>query len=98
MLEVNILGIEVLTVSSKGQVVLPVDMRNALSIKPGDKLAAYASDELIMLKVLHRPSVEEFKARLDEAQAWAASVGYTEEDVADIVKRSRKRQNDADRH
>ena len=92
------MGVEVLTVSSKGQVVLPVDMRNALSIKPGDKLAAYVSDELIMLKVLHRPSVEEFKARLDEAQTWAASVGYTEEDVADIVKQSRKRQNDADRH
>ena len=54
------MGIEVLTVSSKGQVVLPVDMRNALSIKPGEKLAAYASDELIMLKVLHQPSVEAF--------------------------------------
>ena len=91
------MSVEVLTVSSKGQVVLPVDMRNALSIKPGDKLAAYASDEVIMLKVLRMPSVDEFKARLDEAQAWAASVGYVEEDVDQIVKRVRKWQSNADR-
>ena len=85
---------EVLTVSSKGQVVLPASLRRQLSISNGDKLAAYASGDVIMLKVLKMPTPEEFKAKLDEAQAWASSVGYTEEDVAAIVKdvRGRKRQ------
>ena len=44
-----------------------------------------------MLKVLRLPSQDEFRARLDEAQAWAASVGYAETDVADIVKRVRRK-------
>ena len=46
-----------------------------------------------MLKVIRLPSEEEFKERLDEAQDWAASVGYTEADVNDLVKsvRARKR-------
>jgi len=37
------------------------------------------------------PSREEFEAALDEAQAWAASVGYKEEDVNDIIKEVRER-------
>ncbi len=87
------MSIDVLTVSSKGQIVLPVSMRRSLSIESGAKLAAYASDDVIMLKVIRLPSDDEFKSRLDEAQEWAASVGYTEEDVDDLVKsvRARKR-------
>lgn len=37
------------------------------------------------------PSAEEFEASLDEAQKWAASVGYQESDVNDIVKFARKK-------
>ena len=81
---------DVVTVSSKGQVVLPVSIRDRLSIRDGDKLAAFASDDVIMLKVLRMPTAEDFKADLDQAQQWAASVGYTEADVDSIVKASRK--------
>lgn len=80
------MGIDVLTVSSKGQVVLPASMRKSLSIETGSRLAAYASDDFIMLKVLRMPTADDFKAKLDEAQQWAASVGYTEDDVNDIIK------------
>lgn len=87
------MAIDILTVSSKGQVVLPASIRKNLSIESGTKLAAYVSDDVIMLKVIRLPSEEEFKERLDEAQDWAASVGYTEADVNDLVKsvRARKR-------
>ena len=44
-----------------------------------------------MLKTLKLPSTEEFEASLDEAQKWAASVGYSENDVNDIVKAVRKK-------
>ena len=43
-----------------------------------------------MLKTLKLPSLEEFEASLDEAQAWASSVGYEEADVNDIIKSVRK--------
>ncbi len=82
---------QVLTVSSKGQISLPVEMRRQLSIETGDRLVAYAHGDTIMLKTLKLPTVEECKAAMDEAQAWAASVGYKEEDVNDIIKSVRKR-------
>ena len=84
------MAIDVLTVSSKGQIVLPASIRKTMSIGIGDKLAAYASDDFIILKVLRMPTAEEFKAKLDEAQAWASSVGYTEAEVNDIIKAKRE--------
>lgn len=84
---------QILTVSSKGQISLPVNIRKHLSINTGDKLVAYTSGDVIMLKTLKLPSAEEFEASLDEAQKWAMSVGYDESDVDDIVKsvRGKKR-------
>lgn len=81
---------QVLTVSSKGQISLPINIRKKLSIDAGDKLVLYASGDSIMLKTLKLPTAEEFEASLDEAQRWAASVGYKEEDVNDIIKSVRK--------
>lgn len=81
---------QVLTVSSKGQISLPVAIRKLLSINAGDKLVAYASGDVIMLKTLKLPTAEEFEASLDEAQKWASSVGYKEEDVNDIIKSVRQ--------
>ena len=78
---------QVLTVSSKGQISLPIAIRKRLSIDPGDKLVAYTSGDVIMLKTLKLPTAEEFEASLDEAQKWASSVGYKEEDVNDSRSR-----------
>ncbi len=82
---------QILTVSSKGQISLPVSIRKLLSIDAGDKLVAYTSGDVIMLKTLKLPSAEEFESSLDEAQKWAKSVGYNENDVDDIVKSVRKK-------
>ena len=84
---------QVLTVSSKGQISLPASIRKLLSIDKGDKLVAYTSGDVIMLKALKLPTIEEFEKSMDEAQDWAVSVGYEEQDVNDIIKsvRAKKR-------
>ena len=82
---------QVVTVSSKGQIALPVSFRKTLSIDAGDKLVAYTSGDVIMLKVLKLPTAKEFEASLDEAQKWASSVGYKEEDVDDIIQSARRK-------
>jgi len=62
-----------------------------MSINTGDRLAVFATDDVILLKPVKLPTIEEFKRNLDEAEAWAKEVGYTEEDVNDIIKSVRKR-------
>lgn len=50
----------------------------------------------IMLKMLELPDAEKIEESLDEAQKWASSVGYKEEDVNDIIKSVRQsKQNES---
>ena len=81
---------QVLTVTSKGQISLPINMRKKLSIDTGDSLVAYATDDAIILKTIKLPSIDEFENALLQAKEWANSVGYKENDVNDIIKSVRK--------
>ena len=44
-----------------------------------------------MLKRIDLPTEEDFILSLDEAADWAASVGYVEKDVNDIIQSVRKK-------
>ena len=81
---------QVVTVSTKGQIAIPASMRRDLDIDAGDKLVAYTSGDVIMLKVLKIPKLDEFEQALNEAQEWAKDFGYVESDVNDIIKETRK--------
>jgi len=87
------MSVDVLTVSSKGQIVLPAPVRKALSIVAGEKLVAYSTGDSILLKKLELPKEDELKKWLDDAQEWAARSGLTEDDVPAIISevRARKR-------
>jgi AbrB family looped-hinge helix DNA binding protein len=80
------MSITVVTVSSEGQIALPAKLCKELSIKSGDKLAAFVSGNAIMLKKVQPSNPGEFCVRLDEAREWAESVGYQESDVGGIIK------------
>lgn len=84
------MSVEVLSVSSKGQVVLPMEMRKRLSIGSGSKLAAYSLGDMIMLKPIDIPTEQDFKESLNQAAEWAKEAGYKEADVDDIVKSYRR--------
>lgn len=84
---------QILTVSGNGEIALPESLRKRLGINSGDKLAVFEFGDTIMLKTMSIPSVKEFEAELEKAQAWAREVGYKEEDVADIIKDVRNRKN-----
>lgn len=84
------MAVEVLSVSSKGQIVLPMEIRKKMDIGAGAKLAAYAMGDMIMLKMISIPTESDFKKSLDEAAAWAKEAGYEESDVETIVKSYRK--------
>ena len=61
------------------------------SVKTGKSLPHCQVVKSIFLTTLKLPSAEEFEASLDEAQKWAKSVGYNENDVNNIIKSVRKK-------
>lgn len=62
------MDVQVISVSTKGQIVLPAPMRRSLSIGAGDHLAVYATDDVIVLKKLDLPTDVEFDAWLDKVR------------------------------
>lgn len=80
----------IITVTSKGQVAIPKEVRRELNIDNGSKLFVYVYGDTLMMKVLKLPNPEEFKKKLDEAEKWAESVGLTEEEVNRVIKEVRQ--------
>lgn len=75
--------------SSKGQVVIPEDVRENLGLKAGDQFVVMGSGDTVVLKVIAPPSPEDFKAMLRKVHADARKAGMRKKDVADAVRKVR---------
>ncbi len=82
---------EVTSVSSKGQVVLPKNVRDALALDAGSKLIVITDGDNILLKPIVKPDLSEFDSLMKKSQEWAARVGMTEEDIEEAICAVRKR-------
>ncbi len=63
--------------SSRGQVVIPEEIRDRLGLEPGVRFAVIGEGDVVVLKALKPPRPEEFKKLLDEVQAAARKAGIT---------------------
>jgi AbrB family looped-hinge helix DNA binding protein len=57
---------DVTKVSTKGQVVIPKEIREKLGILPGEKMILITRDEEIILKKAKRLSIEEISERIEK--------------------------------
>ena len=73
-------------VSSKGQVVIPANVRKAASLKKGEKILAIAIDDTIVLKKIVDKS---FKDTLKPVWEKVRKMGLTEEDVNVLIEKAR---------
>ena len=80
---------QVLTVSTKGQVSIPADIRRQFDIDAGDKLVAYTFEDAIVLKLLKLPEIDEFAAALQEAENWAKENAITEQAIQKAIDQIR---------
>ena len=63
--------IELTKVSSKGQVVIPQDIREKMNLEEGETLAVSTQDNLIVLKKMKNPIEKEDLKTLEEIkEAW----------------------------
>lgn len=86
------MDIEIINVSSKGQVVLPLKMRNKLKINSGDKLFIYCNKDSILIKKNKLPSKEEFENGIKENMKIAKESNLTEQDIFDAIKEIRNKE------
>ena len=72
--------------SSKGQVVIPEEIRNALGLKAGSKFVVVGEGDVVILKMITPPSMSEFDDIIQDARRQARQAGMKRSDVAAALK------------
>ena len=81
--------------STKGQIVLPKQIRSDLNLDAGTKFVVFSENNTILLKPISEPKLSEFDAVLNSYQNWAKEVGVTEADIDEAIKAVRKNKRKA---
>ena len=75
--------------SSRGQVVIPEDIREQLGLEPGARFVVMGEDDVVMLKLIKPPAASEYQALKQRLQQQARDAGRKRSDVAKAVRRAR---------
>ena len=78
------------TLSSKGQVVIPEEIRNRLGLKAGTQFVVLGNRDVVIFKTLEAPSRAEFAELVRQARAVAKRSGMKPSDVAKAVAKVRR--------
>ncbi len=58
------------TLTSKGQLTIPKEIRERLGLKPGDKFLFEVEDDAVRLRVQRRKTLEDLKGSLSSGRAY----------------------------
>ena len=71
--------------SSKGQVVIPEDIRKRLGLKAGSQFIVVAGENAVILKTISPPSIDEFDELVQKARRQARKAGIKKSDIKEAV-------------
>ena len=78
------------TLSSKGQVVIPEEIRVRLGLEPGAQFVVIADRDVVIFKLLEPPSLKDFTALVGRARQVAKQTGLTRADIASAIRKVRR--------
>ena len=77
--------------SSKGQVVIPEDIRKRLKLKAGSQFVVVGNDDVVILKTITPPSMKEFDALIAEARRKSEKAGLKRSDITEAITNVRSK-------
>jgi AbrB family looped-hinge helix DNA binding protein len=84
-----LIAMETTKMSSRGQIVIPEEIRNRLGLKTGDKFLVIGEEDVVILKTLSSPSLNEFGDLVNKARKQAKAAGLKRTDIASAIARAR---------
>jgi len=75
--------------SSKGQIVIPENIRKQLNLKEGTQFVVVGENDVVMLKTIEAPIMEDFDNLIQQARAQAKNVGLKKSDIKAAIKKAR---------
>ena len=79
------------TLSSKGQVVIPEDVRIALGLEPGAQFVVMGDGDVVILKRIEAPTRGDFRALTAKVRKQARRAGLKPTDVQKAIRKVRQR-------
>lgn len=76
--------------SSKGQVVIPDDVRKRLKLKTGTQFVVIGEDDVVILKTITPPSMNDFDSLIAKARKQGKEAGLKKSDIAAAMAKVRK--------
>jgi len=86
--------LEVTSLSTKGQVVIPQEIRKKLGLKPGTKMIVIQERDNILLKPITLPKEEQFKKLISLGDKIRDSLNLEESDIEKAIEAVRKSKNE----
>jgi len=77
--------------SSKGQVVIPEDIRKSLRLHAGDNFIAVAERDMIILKLISKPSLNELDHLIKRARVQSKKAGLKKSAIKAAIDEARKK-------
>jgi len=77
--------------SSKGQVVIPEDIRKVMKLDKGVQFAVISEGDVILLKLLTPPSLDQFDSLITKAREQVKQSGVDKSDIEDAIKEVRSK-------
>ncbi len=78
--------------SSKGQIVIPEEIRDRLGLKAGIQFVVIGERDVVILKALSPPSMSDFDGLVAKARRQARKAKMKRSDVAKATSKVRRRQ------
>lgn len=78
--------------SSKGQIVIPEEVRKRLGLKPGSQFVVVGNKDVVILKAISPPSMKEFDDLVAEARRQAKQIRMKRSDITAAISKVRGRQ------
>lgn len=82
-------GVATTKMSSKGQVVIPEEVRVALGLEPGSQFVVVGEGDVVVLKKVVPPAMSDFDEILHEARHQARLAGMKGADIAAAIRAAR---------
>jgi len=82
--------VEVTSMSTKGQVVIPASMRRKLNIRGGSKMIVLQEGENILLKPISNPKLNEFETILQLADELSQELELHPSDIDKVIEETRR--------
>lgn len=78
------------TLSSKGQVVIPEEIRSRLGLKAGAQFVVVGDRDVVIFKVLEPPAMSDFEALVGRVRRAAKQAGLKQADISKAVSKVRR--------